>query len=226
MVKSKEKRQMLTDDDIQKFKVIVNFISDLHEIFGETNDSIEMYNILLEKTGLTNYNAIRKNITIFHEFLEENKNEIEKKDLENITGSIKYSDNIILNIKNILQSTDNDNRNEIWNHLSVLYSVIFNNNSNIITTNTTTNTNTNTTTNTNTNITPSGGDAFTNIVSKISNNVQNETSDDPGQIMQNMMQNGVFNELVNEMNESISNGDLDIGKMLGSLQNMLGNNNL
>ena len=30
---------MFIDDDIQKFKVIVNFISDLHEIFGETNDS-------------------------------------------------------------------------------------------------------------------------------------------------------------------------------------------
>ena len=55
--------------------------------------------------------------------------------------------------------------------------------------------------------------------------MQNETSDDPDKLC-NMMQNGVFNELVNEMNESISNGDLDIGKTLGSLQNMLGNNNL
>ena len=40
------------------------------------------------------------------------------------------------------------------------------------------------------------------------------------------MQSGVFNELVTEMNDSLVNGDLDIGKMLGSLQNMLGNNNL
>ncbi len=222
MTKSKEKRQILTDDDIQKFKVIVNFISDLSDIFGDTNDSIEMYNILLEKTGLTNYTAIRKNITIFSEFLEQNKNEIEKKDLENINGFIKYSDNIILNIKNILQSTDNENRSEIWNHLNVLYSVIIDNNSNIITkTNEIGNIiNTNTNTNTNTN------DVFSNIVGKISENVQNETSNDPGQIMQNMMQSGVFNELVTEMNDSLVNGDLDIGKMLGSLQNMLGNNNL
>ena len=230
MSKSKEKRQVLTDDDIQKFKVIVNFISDLSDIFGDTNDSIEMYNILLEKTGLTNYTAIRKNIIIFSEFLEQNKNEIEKKNLENINGSIKYSDNIILNIKNILQSTDNDNRNEIWNHLNVLYSVIINNNSNIITSTNnigdiiTTNTNENTNENTTTNI--NENNVFSNIVGKISENVQNETSNDPGQIMQNMMQSGVFNELVTEMNDSLVNGDLDIGKMLGSLQNMLGNNNL
>lgn len=230
MSKSKEKRQVLTDDDIQKFKVIVNFISDLSDIFGDTNDSIEMYNILLEKTGLTNYTAIRKNIIIFSEFLEQNKNEIEKKNLENINGSIKYSDNIILNIKNILQSTDNDNRNEIWNHLNVLYSVIIDNNSNIITSTNnigdiiTTNTNENTNENTTTNI--NENNVFSNIVGKISENVQNETSNDPGQIMQNMMQSGVFNELVTEMNDSLVNGDLDIGKMLGSLQNMLGNNNL
>ena len=222
MTKSKEKRQILSDDDIQKFKVIVNFISDLSDIFGDTNDSIEMYNILLEKTGLTNYTAIRKNITIFSEFLEQNKNEIEKKDLENINGFVKYSDNIILNIKNILQSTDNENRSEIWNHLNVLYSVIIDNNSNIIT-------NTNeigNITNTNTNENTNENNVFSNIVGKISENVQNETSNDPGQIMQNMMQSGVFNELVTEMNDSLVNGDLDIGKMLGSLQNMLGNNNL
>lgn len=222
MTKSKEKRQILSDDDIQKFKVIVNFISDLSDIFGDTNDSIEMYNILLEKTGLTNYTAIRKNITIFSEFLEQNKNEIEKKDLENISGFVKYSDNIILNIKNILQSTDNENRSQIWNHLNVLYSVIIDNNSNIIT-------NTNeigNITNTNTNENTNENNVFSNIVGKISENVQNETSNDPGQIMQNMMQSGVFNELVTEMNDSLVNGDLDIGKMLGSLQNMLGNNNL
>ena len=115
MVKSnKEKRQVLSDDDIQKFKVIVNFISDLHDIFGETNDSIEMYNILLEKTGLTNYTAIRKNISIFSEFLEKNKEMIENKNVDDLNGLIKYSDNIILNIKEILQITDTENKNQIW----------------------------------------------------------------------------------------------------------------
>ena len=37
------------------------------------------------------------------------------------------------------------------------------------------------------------------------------------------MESGVFTELVEDMNNNITNGNIDLGKMMGSLQSMMGN---
>jgi len=63
---------------------------------------------------------------------------------------------------------------------------------------------------------------LTDIIEKVGKHID-PTTDNPGDMMKNVMQSGVFNELIDTMNNGINDGDLDLGKMMSSLQMMMGN---
>ena len=66
-------------------------------------------------------------------------------------------------------------------------------------------------------------DFLKNIVEKVGKHIDPTKSSDPAGMMTNIMESGVFTELVQDMNENINNGNIDLGKMMGSLQTMMGN---
>jgi hypothetical protein len=65
---------------------------------------------------------------------------------------------------------------------------------------------------------------LTNIINKVGSQIDPSTAN-PAEMMTNLMSSGIFTELVDNMNQGLTKGDLDLGKMIGSLQSMMGNLN-
>ena len=201
------------DTSLVAFKAIVNFTTNLSEVFGEEHKSVKLYNHLLSKTTLAHENAIQKHIDIFRQFVVDNRDAILKSnhsDLLEEKSTITYSNRVYLDMKEILSKTDKDTRSVIWQHLLIISALLD----------------------------PTGrakqilqeqkesktsegeADFLNNIIGKIENNVDLETSN-PMEAVSSIMQSGVFNELVQGMGSGLQDGSLDIGKLMGTVQNMV-----
>ena len=66
-------------------------------------------------------------------------------------------------------------------------------------------------------------DFLSNIMDKVGKHIDPTKTSNPAEMMSGIMSSGLFTELMNDMNEGMSSGDLDINKMMGSLQGMIGN---
>lgn len=207
-----------SDNTVFLFKCIVNFIHDLNELYGEEQKSLQYYNLLMEKTGIVHQEPIKKHIKIFYDFCRENEDAILEKDCTKITKwKIEYSEKVFIDLKTIYESTDDENREILWKHFLTLLAVL------------------NPTSRAKEIIAAqkeskikegklaNEEDFLTNIIQKVSGSINVTESDDPAKMMTGLMSSGIFTELVDDMNNGISNGDLDIGKMMSSLQGVMGN---
>jgi phage-related tail protein len=207
-----------SDNTVFLFKCIVNFIHDLNELYGEEQKSLQYYNLLMEKTGIVHQEPIKKHIKIFYDFCRENEDAILEKDSTKITKwKIEYSEKVFIDLKTIYESTDDENREILWKHFLTLLAVL------------------NPTSRAKEIIAAqkeskikegklaNEEDFLTNIIQKVSGSINVTESDDPAKMMTGLMSSGIFTELVDDMNNGISNGDLDIGKMMSSLQGVMGN---
>ncbi len=207
-----------SENTVFLFKCIVNFIHDLNELYGEEQKSLQLYNLLMEKTGIVHQEPIKKHIKIFYDFCKENEDAIISRDATRISQwKIEYSDKVFIDLKPIYESTDSDNRSILWEHFITLLAVL-------IPTSKAKEILADQKREKQKNGKPAHEEDFlTNIIQKVSSSINVEDSNDPGKMMSGLMSSGVFNELVEDMNSGISNGDLDIGKMMSSLQGVMGN---
>ena len=61
------------------------------------------------------------------------------------------------------------------------------------------------------------------MIEKVGKHIDPSKTTDPTEMMSNIMNSGVFSELVSDMSENMNNGNLDVKKIMGNLQGMLGN---
>jgi hypothetical protein len=61
-----------------------------------------------------------------------------------------------------------------------------------------------------------------NIIDKVSSEIDQQC-DNPMQLMTKMMSSGAFKNIVEDMNESFTTGDLDMSKMMNTMQMIMGN---
>lgn len=205
------------DDTVFIFKCIVNFIHDLSEIYGEEQKSLQLYDVLMEKTGIVHQEPIKKHIQIFHTFLEKNEDAILENDIEKIVQwEIRYSEKVFIDLKQIFDTTED--KEVLWQHLLTLLAVLIptskakqilqeekkkKQNLQKVETN--------------------EEDFLTNVINKVQKHIDPSNASNPAEMMNGILSSGIFTELVNDMNDGFSNGDLDMGKMMGSFQNVMGN---
>ena len=60
------------EDTIFLFKCIVDFIHCLRDLYGENQHSLELYDLLMEKTGIVHEEPIKKHILSWRKFCKEN----------------------------------------------------------------------------------------------------------------------------------------------------------
>ena len=209
--------QKIQDNTVYIFKTICQFIKDLDEVYGKNYQSLHLYAALIERTGIVHEEPVKKHIICFHNYLKNNEEAILLNMLENVNNeSIQYSEKVYIPMKEIIEKADKDEKTAIWRHLMTLLALLD----------------------------PSSqakkilkeeqdkkkqrGESFkeekflTDIIEKVGKHID-PTTDNPGDMMKNVMQSGVFNELIDTMNNGINDGDLDLGKMMSSLQMMMGN---
>ncbi len=207
---------MADNTSVLIFKAITGFISDLNTEFGATHKSIALYNRLLEKTGLTNIGPINKHIESFRKFFSVNQKAMEEQDVEQFTNStISYSDKVYVNVKTVLSQSTNENKKIIWQHLLTIWGLIdpTSQAKKILKESVKT--------------AAASGDKeeqfLANIINKVEQSVNGVEIDqsNPMASIGTLMQSGVFTNLIADMQTGLSDGSLDISKLLGSVQGMM-----
>ena len=218
------------DKSLSVFKAIVKFVTSLNECFGGSQKTLQLYCRLLRKTTIVHEDAIKKHISIFKNFCKTNREHIIKKDKNFSLSQIKYSDRVYINLTPIFSKATKDNLNVIWKHLLIISAyldpesgakdILKENKSSSDKKNTMPQASAVETLRKN-NKSDSKEDKFLDdIINTVELNVDKDT-DNPMQAVNTMMGSGVFNNLMGNMNNGLQSGDLDMGKLLGSVQGMV-----
>jgi len=204
-----------SDSRILIFKCICNFIKDLNDSFGKSQKSLYLYAHLMDKTGIMHEEPIKKHIQLFSEFIHENVDSIlQRKWNEFKRYDLHYSEKVGFDLKPIFKSCDEQERKAIFQHLLTLLAVFD----------------------------PSSsakemlrqeietkqkhGQSGTeetflkDMIDSVSSQMD-ESVESPLQLMNKMMSSGIFTDLVEKMNHSMSEGQLDLGKMMTTVQKMM-----
>jgi hypothetical protein len=198
----------LTDIEQSTFKAIVAFVTSLGEIFSSSHHELELYDRLIQKTTLKHEMAVRKNIEAFRLFCLTNKNAITTRSYSDLSGTIVYSPNkVFIDVKKILETSDEDTRKVIWLHLLKILAFIdpttkareilkenASNESNLI----------------------------DEIMTKVEANVDLKNTN-PLEAVTSIMNSGIFNDLMMGMNNKLQDGSIDLGKLMGTVENLCSN---
>ena len=204
------------DKTLSLFKAITNFVTCLNDCFGTKQKSLQLYCRLISKTTISDEIPIKRHIDAFNKFCAENKNAIIEKKKDNLTDSkISYNEKVYINMEHIFRNCEKQEEEVIWKHMLTIYALIDphskakeklkdvlnrDNNSGKET------------------------DFLHNIFDKVGSNMEqngNIADGNPMATVSNMMSSGIFTDIVTNMTEGIENGDLDLGKLMGSMQGMV-----
>ena len=203
---------MNNDTSLVCFKAISNFTSELGELFSKQQRSLKLYCRLINKTTIVHDNSIKKHIDAFKTFCIANREAIFTKSIDKMTVSkISYSQRVYIDVNDIFKLSDKDTIKIIWEHLLCISALVD----------------------------PAGkardilkknmeaGDAGgeeTNFLTDIINKVEQHVDPDanPMEAVSSIMKSGIFTDLIGGMNNGLSNGSLDLGKLMGAVQGMVG----
>lgn len=188
------------------FNAICQFVHDMSEVFGKRHKPLRLYDRLSSQTKISHTEAIKKHITVFHDFCVSNREAILSKDENKLSQrKISYSDRVYIDMGFVFSIADNENKPVIWQHLLTISAIID----------------------------PSGrakevlkdnekkdltkeSDFLANMVSKLENTIKPDSN--PNDAIASIMQSGIVGDLLNEMRS----GKLDVQKLMGSLQSTIG----
>ena len=207
----------MEDQTLIIFNAISKFIKELNTHFGNKQKSLQLYSRLIEKTTIIHDEPIKKHIKAFKTFCIDNRDAITNTDYKLIVSDkISYSERVYLNIKQIFNIADTDERKVIWTHILHLSALLDPSNKAKEILKKSMNSG---------NIQDGKGGNEENFLNNIIDEVEEhvDPNANPMQAVSNIMQSGLFNNLVGNMNDGLQNGDLDLNKLMGTVQSMVTN---
>jgi hypothetical protein len=197
------------------FKSITGFISDLNTEFGSKHKSIALYNRLLEKTGIVHIGPVHKHIECFRKFFSENVKGMEEQNPSLFLSSrISYSDRVYVDMASVLRHSSQETSSIIWKHLLTIWGLIepTSQAKRILSESVK-----------QSNGTDKESKFLSDIIERVEKSVNSADVDmsSPMSAVSNLMSSGVFTDLINGMQTGLSDGSLDIGKLMGSVQGMM-----
>jgi len=230
--------KMEEDQIVLAYKSISNFVKALNEVFGDEFASLQLYSHLLEKTGLIHEEPIKKHISLFRKWLKDNesliltKNYKHYQEIGHIVAPIQYSEKVFVDMASILRVADQEQLDSIHTHLLTISAIVDpsseakrllreeqrrkKHEKNSSSSKNLENGNGNGNGNGN------EDDFLGNIFKKIGDSVNNTDSSNPLEMVSSVLQSGVLQDVMSTMNEGLSEGNLDFGKILGSLGKVIG----
>ena len=200
------------DNTLICFKAISNFTTELGELYSKQQKSLKLYNRLINKTTITHDSSIRKHIDAFRVFCVSNRDAIKLRQIDKIQVSkISYSERVFIDVVNIFRIADNDSIKVIWDHLLCISALVdpAGKAKDILKENLSSGKN---------------GLGETNFLADIIDKVEKhvDPNANPMEAVSSIMKSGIFTELIGGMNQGLSDGSLDIGKLMGAVQGMMG----
>ena len=200
---------MSNNTSLITFKAICNFTNELNEVFGNKNQPLKLYALLLGKTTIAHEKPIQKHIEAFRKFCTENRDAIIDKDPKKLVkGEIVYSERCTIDMNNIFSLSDKATSDTIWTHLLTIFALvdptgkarqILKENS--------------------ANGSDKEANFLTDIIGKVEKHV--DPNANPMDAISSIMQSGIFNDLVGGMGSGLQDGTLDLAKLMGTVQSMV-----
>jgi len=193
------------------FKAISNFTTELGETFSRQHRPLKLYKRLINQTTITHEKPIQNHINAFRKFCIDNRDGIVKKDSKSFTNpKISYSQRVYIDMSEIFKLADKETIPVIWQHLLCISAIVdpAGKAKEIL--------------KENLQLGKTGGtetNFLTNIIDKVEEHV--DPNSNPMEAVSSIMQSGVFTDLIGGMNQGLSNGSLDIGKLMGAVQGMV-----
>lgn len=205
---SEVKTKGLSSHEISTFGTIFNFITELNNEFGDKQHSLLLFNHFIKKVNLSHVKTVRNIIDVFKTFCVENRKCIQDKDTKLELTEIRLSEKVFIDMKDIFNHSDGDTTNIIWSHVmaisvqldpsgrvkELLRQNLNENNSN-------------------------ESNFLSDIISKVENHID-PNDDNPMNTVNSILKSGVFGDLMSSMSQGLSDGSLDIGKLLGAVQDV------
>ena len=190
------------------FKAISNFVTDLGESFGTKQRSLLLYRHLIEKTTIIHEEPIKKHITAWRNFCKKNSDAIIQRDYKNLVDKILYSEKVYIDLGEIFPIADKTETDIIWKHLLTIHAFLDpTSKAKEILKNS---------------MKKGGGkeDEFLhNIIDQVEQHV--DPSSNPMEAVNSIMNSGLFSNLVQGMNSGVTDGSMDLGRLLNSVNNMV-----
>ena len=208
--------------DLVTFRAIANFLKDISSACTKKYKPLALYNRLIEKTTIVNEEPILKHVSVFKKFCISNRKALEKQNYQELKNSkISYSERVYINMEHLFKITDKADHEAIWKHLLIISTLIDKegNSKNILKEIDHKEKN-------NKNVKLSLGksneaDFINNMVEKVGENINPDVSN-PMEAVSSIMSSGVFTDLIGDMNKGIESGDMNLGGLMGVVQNMMG----
>jgi hypothetical protein len=204
----------LDNREVIIFKALNEFIQDLFSFYGEKYHPLALYARLLEKTTFNHSESIRKHINVFHTFCTQHSDNILNKSYQD-TDKIEYSVKIYIPIGEIYNESDVDTKSTISNHILTIYGLVHPDQSlkkkivNVLEENTSL----------------EKGSNEMKFLSDTITKVEGQLTtgeNDPMKAFSSVLNSGIITDLMGSMNNGLSNGQLDISKLMGVVTSILG----
>jgi hypothetical protein len=195
------------------FKAIHTFILSLQEEFGASNKPLRLYARLIEQTTFSHELPIQKHVQAFTTFCLANREAIYAKAYDRFVDPVvRYSERVFIDLKELFEKADADQRAVMWQHVLTISALVdstgrakqilkesLNQNSGA-----------------------SEANFLTDIIDKVEKNVKVDNTSNPFEAIGQIMNSGIFTELIGSMNDKVNSGQLDLSKMMGVVQSMIG----
>jgi len=205
---------MLSINTELAFNVLSTFVVDLSEIFAEKHRPLKLYQHLLEKTSKEHQLVVKKHVSAFQVFCDNNKDSIlNRKKL--INPVISYSERVYIDMNEIFNINDDKGTEDIiWEHLLTILGVIIpDSGAREILNNTERKTSIE-------------GGFLGELVSTIEDNIDKDKMNNPMEAVGAILQSGVMNDLISNIGNAIKNGDMNLGKLSSEAQHFSENGTL
>jgi len=211
----------LTANELLAYQAISSFVSEANAVGGSTQKSLQLYNRLIQKTQISHVEAIKKHIDAFKKFCQDNQEALKEQEIDKLnTKVIEYSPRVYINVRLLLVNSK-ENASAIWQHIITIGAIVYpkaklkkvlkekqeqqkqSSTEHVFDGDT------------------PEDDFLSNIMTKVESSVDPNTSD-PSAALGQIMSGGLMTDLMGSMTSGMQDGSLDLGKLMGSLQKMVG----
>lgn len=207
------------------YEAISSFVSDLWEVFGnpKKKSTLAIYKRLLDTTDPKDENRVTKVIEGFQKFLVVFENDIMNNNLDNIPRGtvIRFgtSDIVKLEIQKFIYQSEDDIQEAIRQHLITISAIIQPSKEKI---NSLRQMEKRKLPELNIDSSTKEGAFINDIMNKAKDTMENVDTENPGAAIMGLLQSGVIQDMVTGLQSSAQSGEMDMGKLLGTMQGAIG----
>jgi len=205
-----------TSTDLSAFQTISEFVTSIHGYYVDNPSyafihPLKLYYRLISKTTFVEETSILRHIQVFRHFCVSNREQVRNKSVSFNPSRIEFTDRIYLDMTSVFQHADAETVQTLWEYLMTLSALLDPDNKTKELLQQLKSKN------------GKEGEFIGNVLETMCKSIQPSDATNPMSMIGNIMSSNVFGTLMNTMNSNVENGQMDIGKLMGSMMHLIEN---